>query len=116
MLEDPPTVTLSALLADASYLTGAGVDGPCVVHGAWGTDDARLAYATECSDTPFARHALRERMEDGARVVWLGPRAPSRYFDVRWRPLELPDPTRSLPRRVWVSTSQPLGPDSDTRA
>lgn len=105
----------AALLADASYLTGAGVDGPCVVRGAGHMDVARLAYATGCADMPAGGPALREQMQDGARVLWLGA-GRVRYPGVHWRRLQLPEPTRLLPRLAWLSTSQPLGPDSDTRA
>jgi len=105
----------TALLADASYLKGSGLRGPCVLLGTGRMDVARLAFATGCADRPAGGAALREQMEDGSRVLWLGP-GRVRYPGVHWQPLELPEPTSSLPRRAWLSTSQPLGPDSDARA
>ncbi|HEU5005686.1 MAG TPA: hypothetical protein VFT67_01875 [Jatrophihabitantaceae bacterium] len=105
----------TALLADADYLNGAGVDGPCILLGTGRMDVARLAYATGCTDRPAGGPALRERMEDGTRVLWLGA-GRVRYPGVHWQQLHLPVHTSSLPRLAWLSTSQPTGPDSDTRA
>jgi len=86
------------------------VDGPCILLGTGRMDVARLAYATGCADQPAGGAALRERMEDGTRVLWLGA-GRVRYPGVHWRQLQLPDHTSALPRLAWLSTSQPLGPD-----
>jgi hypothetical protein len=105
----------TALLADADYLAGAGVEGPCILLGTGRMDVARLAYATGCRDRPAGGAALRERMEHGTRVLWLGA-GRVRYPGLHWRQLHLPVHTSSLPRLAWLSITQPIGPDSDTRA
>jgi hypothetical protein len=99
----------AAVRADAEVLNGLGVRGPCLVVGQPGWEED-LAYAAGCTDVPGRRRGVRDRIEDGVVVVWLGTSPPKAAHDARWRRVDLPwlQPRRPLVALVGQRPGPPL--------
>jgi hypothetical protein len=106
-------ITGAEIVADAEQLHDVGVRGPCLVLGS-PVDNQDLAYATGCSNVPRGATAVRDRVEDGSRVVWLNQAPPPRSYSARWHAVQLPGGTPSITQRVYISVG-PSSPDTDGR-
>ena len=95
------------VLADAGQLAGNGLRHPCVVRGRHGLDVARLSYATRCKDVPTKPAALRDRLKDGAQVVWLSTHVPPSYYGVTWKRDTLWLHSPRIPRTAYLSSGRP---------